>query len=135
MHAQLFELRPVRTVEDHAWALEQIDRYWNAEEGTPAFEYLMYLSEKVEKYEDETIPTPEPDPIAMIEFYMDRNGLGQADFAKLLGSRSHASEILKRKRPLSLKQVRTLVKAWRLPADVMIREAAVTGQQGATGQP
>jgi len=125
MSAPLFELRPIRNDDDHAWAIAQIDRYEGAKEGTPEFEYLMYLAEKIDQYEDVAIPTPEPDPIAMIEFYMDQNGLGQADFAKLLGTRSHASEILKRKRPLSLKQVRALVQKWHLPADVMIREAVV----------
>lgn len=61
-----YEIRPIKTEEDHAWALGQIDQFWGSEEGTPEFEYLMDLSELVSKYEDEitrrNFPDREPQP-------------------------------------------------------------------------
>lgn len=58
---------------------------------------------------------PESDPVEILHFAIDEMGRSQAELAELLGSRSRASEILNRKRPLSLEQIRRIAEAWRLP--------------------
>jgi HTH-type transcriptional regulator/antitoxin HigA len=66
-------------------------------------------------------PIDPPDAIAAIRFQMDQKGLGQADFARLVGSRSRASEILSRKRPLTIKQAWKLHREWKIPAEALLR--------------
>ena len=63
-----------------------------------------------------------PDPISAIHHVMEARGLRQKDLAALIGSQSHASEVLRRRRPLSLAMIRVLAREWSLPADVLVRE-------------
>ncbi|HBM13097.1 MAG TPA: transcriptional regulator [Rhodospirillaceae bacterium] len=117
-----FEIRTIKNDEDHAWALDQIDLFWDSQEGTPEFEYLMVLSDLTARYEESRYPVEEPDPIDMIRFYMEQNGLDQAALATLLKSRSRASEILGRKKPLSITHIRALHDRWHIPADILIQK-------------
>ena len=76
----------------------------------------------VERYEAEHWIIEAPDPISAIHYVMEARGLRQRDLAALIGSQSHASEVLGRRRPLSLAMIRVLVTEWSLPADVLVRE-------------
>jgi HTH-type transcriptional regulator / antitoxin HigA len=117
-----FEIRTIKNDEDLAWAVGQIDLFWAAEEGTPEFEYLMVLSDLASNYEDARYPVQKPDPVDMICFHMEQNDLDQKALATVLHSKSRASEILGRKKALSIAQIRALHNEWHLPAEILIRE-------------
>src|SRR5215472_11985978 len=107
------ELRPLRNDHDHAEALAEIERLWNAVPGTPEHDRLEVLGLLVNAYEDFHWPIQPGDPVVAIKFQMEQAGHTQADLAKLLGSRSRASEILRRKRPLTMEMAAKLHRAWR----------------------
>lgn len=114
------QVRIIRSDDDLKQALEQIDGLWNAKPGTPAGDRLDALVALVIAYEDKHHPVPPADPVEVLIFSMEQNGRTQADLAALLGSRSRASEILSRKRSLTLDQIRTIARAWRIPAGALV---------------
>ena len=83
------------------------------------FEILMLM---VEKYKEEHFPIPTPDPIAAIRFEVEQRGMSAAELGIMLGSRQRAHEVLRRKRPLTLSQIRILCRDLDIPADVLIQE-------------
>jgi HTH-type transcriptional regulator/antitoxin HigA len=117
------EIRPVRTPEDHKAALARIDELMNAEGGTPEMAELEVLAILVERYERDSFPIDSPTALDAIQFRMEQAGYRQADLARVLGSQSRASEIMRGSvKRLSLTQIRRLHDAWRIPADVLIRD-------------
>lgn len=96
-------------------ALREIDRLWDAPVDTPEGDKLDVLATLAEAYERAQHPVPESDPVEILHFAINDMGRSQAKLAELLGSRSRASEVLCRKRPLSLEQIRRIAEAWRLP--------------------
>src|SRR5689334_13679962 len=115
------DIRPIRTDEDHAAALAEIERLWGAEAGTPEGDRLDILAVLVEAYEDRRWPMSAPSPVDMIKFAITDMGHTQAELAKLLGSRSRASEVLNYKRPLTIAMAHKLSSEWGLPADILVR--------------
>ena len=115
------DIRPIRSDEDHAEALAEIERLWGAEPGTPEGDRLDVLATLVEAYEERRWPIDTPDPIQLIQFAITDMGRSQAELAQLLGSRSRASEVLSRKRPLTVEMIHKITQAWGLPADVLVR--------------
>ena len=121
-------IRPIRNEADYDEALAEIDRLIGATPGTPESDKLEILVTLVERYESEHWAIEAPDPIAAIHHVMEARGLRQKDLAALIGSQPHASEVLRRRRPLSLAMIRVLSREWSLPADVLVREyELVTG--------
>lgn len=114
-------LRPIRNEEDYETALEEIEALWEATPGTPEADRVDLLVMLVEAYEAEHYPVPDPDPIALILHVMDARGLTRRDLEPYLGSRARVSEILNRRRPLSLEMIRKLQSGLGLPADVLIQ--------------
>ena len=114
-------LRPIRNEEDYETALEEIEALWEATAGTPEADRLDVLVMLVEAYEAEHYPIPDPDPVALILHVMDARGLTRRDLEPYLGSRARISEILNRKRPLSLEMIRKLQSGLGLPADVLVQ--------------
>lgn len=92
--------------------------------GSPAGDRFELLGLLLAKYEEERFPLDVSDPVEAIRFAMERKGLGQSDLATLIGSRSRASEILNRRRELTLGQVRLLNSAWGIPSQALIGSAA-----------
>jgi len=115
-------IRPIRNEADYDEALAEIDRLMGATPGTPESDKLEILVTLVERYESEHWAIEAPDPIAAIHHVMEARGLRQKDLAALIGSQPHASEVLRRRRPLSLALIRVLSREWGLPADVLVRE-------------
>ena len=116
---------PIETPEDHKAALARIDELMEAEEGTPEVTELAILAMLVETYEANAFPIEAASPLDAIRFRMEQGGHTQADLARVLGSRSRASEIMTGKvTRLSVTQIRKLHDAWHIPADVLIRDAA-----------
>jgi len=113
-------VKPIRTKKDLRQALSRIDEIIDAKRGAPEYDELEVLTILVEDYEDKHCPVPPPDPVEAIKFRMDQLGLKQADIAKLLGGKNRASEVLSRKRKLSLRMIRNLHRNLHIPSDVLI---------------
>lgn len=118
------DIKPIRTDEDHRLALEEIERLWGAAEATPEGDRLDILATLVESYEDKRWPMPELEPVEAIEAAMAHDGRTRADLAALIGQ-SRATEILGRRRPLTLPMIRKIASAWRVPEAVLVKEYAL----------
>lgn len=115
------DIKPIKTEVDYEAALAEIEQLFEAEPGTPAGDRLEVLTTLVEAYEEEHYQIPLPDPIEAIVYYMESRGLSRRDLEPYLGSRARVSEILNRKRPLSLPMIRRLHEGLGIPAEVLIR--------------
>lgn len=120
-------IRPIRNDADHEDALREIEALWGAEEGTKAGDRLDVLVTLVETYERRRWPIERLDPVRAIEAAMEMNGYTRAQLAALIGQ-SRASEILNRRRPLTLPMIRAISEAWHVPAGVLVQEYALTGR-------
>lgn len=116
------KVRPLHTEIDYLQALSRIDQLIDAGRGTEDGDELEVLSILVEDYEQRHFPITSTDPIDAILFRMDQMGLNQTDLAKIIGSRSRASEIMTGKRSLSLRMIRVLHDKLNIPAETLINE-------------
>ena len=115
------DIRPIRTKADYRAALKEVERLWEADPGTPDGDRVDVLVTLIEAYEAKHFPIPAPDPIAAIEFMMEQKGLTRRDLEPAIGSRGRVSEILTRKRPLTLPMVRELSALLQIPAAVLVQ--------------
>lgn len=115
------DIKPIKTEEDYQEALETIDRDFDAQAGTPEGNRVEVLSILVEAYEAEHYAIPLPDPISAIEFHMERLGLNRRDLEPLIGSRARVSEILNRKRPLTMRMIRNLHDRLEISFDILMQ--------------
>jgi HTH-type transcriptional regulator/antitoxin HigA len=113
-------IKPIRTAEDYELTLQRIEDIFDAEPSSPDADELEVLSILVEDYENKNFPIDLPSPLAAIEFRMDQLGMKQNDLARILGSRSHTSEILSGKRSLSINQIRILHRELGIPTSILI---------------
>ena len=116
-----FEVRPIRTKADYRAALKEIERLWDARPGTRDGDAVDILTTLVEAYEARHYPIAPPDPIAAIEFMMEQKGISRRDLEPAIGSRGRVSEVLTRKRPLTLPMVRSLGALLGIPAEILVR--------------
>jgi HTH-type transcriptional regulator/antitoxin HigA len=114
------QIRPIHNDDDHGRAMAEIERLWGAPEGSPEAEQLDVLVTLVNAYEAEQHPIGPPDPIEAIRFCMEQQGLTRKDLEPLIGSRARVSEVLARRRPLTLDMIRRLRKGLGLSADVLV---------------
>ncbi len=117
--------QPIHTEADCEAALAEIEALMDAAPGTPAHDRLEVLSILVEAYEAEHHPIPLPDPISAIEFHMERLGLTRKDLTPYIGSRGRVSEIMNRKRPLTLRMIRNLEEGLGIPAEILVQAYAL----------
>ncbi len=115
------EIRPIRTQAAYQEALREIESLFDAAENTPEYDRLDILSILVEAYEKTHFPIELPDPIEAIQYYMDARGWSRRDLETCLGSRARVSEILSRKRTLTLEMIRKLNQELRIPAEILIQ--------------
>ena len=115
------DIKPIRTHKDHKAALMEIERILDAGPDSAERDKLDVLATLVEKYEDEHWPIDPPDPIEAIKFRMEQSGYSQKDLADVLGSAPRASEILNRRRHLTVDMIRQISDQWRIPAESLIR--------------
>ena len=113
--------RPIRTDEEHAAALREIDGLMRAEAGTPEGDRLDLLATLVELYVTTRWPIAAPDPIDAIRFMMEQKGLSRRDLEPAIGARNRVAEVLNRKRPLTLPMIRRLSSLLELPADILVQ--------------
>lgn len=115
------KLKPIKTENDYNQALERLDKIFDAKKGTKEGDELEILGILIEKYEAEHFPIELPDPIEAIKYRMEQLDYSQNDLADLIGLKSRASEILNKKRKLSLDMIRKLSSQLRIPTEVLIQ--------------
>jgi HTH-type transcriptional regulator/antitoxin HigA len=113
------DIRPIRTKADHRAALKEVERLWEANPGTPDGDRVDVLVTLIEAYEAKHFPIDAPDPIAAITFMMEQKGLTRRDLEPAIGSRGRVSEVMTRRRPLTLPMVRALSQLLAIPTDVL----------------
>lgn len=113
--------RILKTEADYEAALAYVETLMDAAPGSPEEEELSLFALLVEQYEREHYPIDPPDPIDAILFRMDQEGLTRADLVPYIGSQSKVSEVLRRKRPLSITMIRNLHEGLRIPAATLIQ--------------
>lgn len=118
------KLEPIRNDEDYEAALQEIGQLWDAVEGTPESDMLEILVTLVEAYEKGRYELPPPDPIQAIEYFMESRGWTRKELEPLIGNRGRVSEVLNRKRPLTIEMIRKLEKATAIPASILIQPYA-----------
>jgi len=121
------DVRPVETEADYDWALKEIEAYFDRDPapGTAEAARFSVLAALIGAYEDKHWAIEAPDPIDAIREVMAQRGLKSADLSRVLGSRSRASEVLNRKRGLTMEQAWKLHVAWGIPADILLRPTSV----------
>lgn len=124
------DIRPIRTDDDHGAALREIEALWGADEGTPEGDRLDVLATLVEAYEDSRWPLDDLDPVEAIEAAMAHDGRTRADLAALIG-KSRATEILQRKRALTLPMIRRIAREWHVPERLLVRQYETGGRRDA----
>lgn len=116
------EIHPIRNDDDLATALREIEKLWGAAPGTEEGDKLDVLATLVEKYEERRWPeTESADPIDVLGYAIEELGHSQAELAELLGSRSRASEVLNRRRALTVEMIHKISEAWKIPADLLVK--------------
>ena len=114
------DIRPIRNQRDHAQALREVERLWGARSGTPEADKLEILVTLVDAYEAKHHPIDPPDPIDAIRFRMEQMGLTRSDLIDIIGSRARVSEVLNRKRPLTVAMIVRLREKLGISADILI---------------
>lgn len=115
------EIKPIRSEADYQAALKEIEKLMDSQPGTSAGDRMEVLVTLVEAYEEKHFPIPEPDdPVQVLEYYMESRGLTRSDLITYLGSKERVSEVLNRKRGLSLQMIRQLHTGLGIPAELLI---------------
>lgn len=128
-------VRPIRSDREHDAALAEIQRLWGAKAGSTAGDRLDVLVALVEAYERQQRPLPAADPIAVIRFQMEQRRLKNRDLMQAIGPLSRVSEILNRRRALTLEMIRRLQTLLDIPADLLVRPYRLVKPRPQRGRP
>jgi len=115
------DIQPIKTEIDYEKALDRLEIIFDAKKETKEGDELEILSILIEKFEKEKYPIEMPDPIEAIKFRMEQLGMKQKDLIELVGFKSRISEILNRKRKLTIEMIRNLSQKLNIPSDVLIQ--------------
>jgi HTH-type transcriptional regulator/antitoxin HigA len=115
------DIKPIKTEADYEAALNEIDRLMAAKPDTPEGDRLDVLTTLGEAWEEKHHRIEDPDPIEAILHRMEALGLARKDLEPMIGTRARVSEVLSRKRPLTINMIRKLNEEMRIPAEVLIR--------------
>jgi len=127
MTKAVMQIRPIRTEQDHRTAILRIEELMNAAPGSPEGDELDVLATLVDAYESKHHVIDAPDPITAIRFRMEQLQLNRKDLEPYIGSRARVSEVLSKKRPLTLQMVRRIKSGLGISADLLIQEAPPRG--------
>ena len=114
-------IKPIKTKKDYVQALERLELIFDSKKGTEKGDELEILGILIENYENEKFPIEFPDPVEAIKFRMEQLGYNQTDLANVVGLKSRASEILNRKRKLTLEMIRQIHERLNIPTEVLIQ--------------
>ena len=117
-------IKPIRTADDHARALREIERLWTAKRGTADADRREVLVTLVNSYEDSRYPMPPPEPLEAIRFRLEQLGLDIKALVGVIGSRTRVYEVMRGDRPLSLRMIRRLHEKFNIPAEILIQPVA-----------
>jgi HTH-type transcriptional regulator/antitoxin HigA len=123
------EPKILKTEAEYEAALAHVAALMDAEPGSLQEQELELFALLVEQYEHEHFPIDPPDPVEAILFRMEQEGLTRKDLSAYIGSPSKVSEVLNRKRPLSLTMIRALHKGLGIPADILVQESQTLSAQ------
>jgi HTH-type transcriptional regulator / antitoxin HigA len=115
------DIRPIRSAEDYAHGLREIEALMSAQPGSPEGDRLEVLVALIEAWERKHHALPLPDPLAAIRFEMERRGLTVHDLEPLIGRANRVYEVLAGKRPLTLRMIRRLHEGLGIPAECLIQ--------------
>lgn len=115
-------IKAIKTEIDYNNALHRLDKIFHAVENTSEGDEAEVLSILIEKYEDEHYPIDTPDPIDAIKFRMEQMGMSKKDLADVIGYKSRVSEILNRKRKLTLAMIRNLHIKLKIPYESLLTD-------------
>ncbi|MFO7843216.1 MAG: transcriptional regulator [Bacteroidales bacterium] len=115
-------IKPIKTEKDYQAALNRLEEIFDAPEGTPESDELDVLGILVDEYEKEHYPIESPDPIEAIKIRMEELNLRQTDLVPEIGGKSRVSEVLNRKRRLTIQMIRKLKDRLNLSAELLIRD-------------
>ncbi|TAE33607.1 MAG: transcriptional regulator [Cytophagales bacterium] len=113
-------VKPIHTDADYKAAMAQMCKLWDCPEGSSEADLLEVLSILIEQYEKRMYPIDTLDPVEAIQYEMEENGLSQQDMVKYFGSKERVSEVLNRKRPLTLKMIKNLYHDLNIPASILL---------------
>jgi HTH-type transcriptional regulator/antitoxin HigA len=114
-------VRPIKTKQDYQNALEKLETIFDAKPGSAEGDELEVIGILIDTYEKNHYPIEFPDPIEAIKFRMEQLGYNQSDLANVVGLKSRESEILNKKRKLTLEMIRNLHETLNIPTDVLIQ--------------
>jgi HTH-type transcriptional regulator/antitoxin HigA len=114
------DIKAIKTEQDYNQALKRLEEIFHAEIDTPEGDEAEVLSILIEKYEDEHYPIGMPDPIEAIKIRMEELNLRQKDLVGVIGGKSRVSEILNRKRKLTVEMIRELERILQISASVLV---------------
>lgn len=115
-------IKVIKTEPEYLKALRAVDAIFSAKPDTPEGDQLELLTLLIEQYENRHYPIAAPDPIEAIKFRMEQTGMSISELGEVLGYRSRASEILSRKRRLTLPMIRNLSNKLHIPAEVLLQD-------------
>ena len=113
---------PIHNEKDYQNALERLEEIFDSKKGSELGDELEILSILIDKYENENFPIGMPDPIEAIKFRMEQMGMKQKDLAEVVGFKSRVSEILSKKRKLTLEMIRKLNVSLHIPTEVLVQD-------------
>jgi HTH-type transcriptional regulator/antitoxin HigA len=115
------DIKPIKNEVDYHEALKEIERLFDAVPETSDGDRLELLTTLVEAYEEKHYHIPSADPVEMILYYVESRGLTRRDLEQYIGSRARVSEVLNKKRPLTMEMIRNLYRGLGIPAEVLIQ--------------
>ena len=127
-------MKPIRTEADYDAALYSIDSLMGTPQDMPEAEKLEDIVALANACEAERWQVEAPDPVSMIEHVMEARDDRQKELAALLGSQPRASEVLDRRRPLTLPMIHALSAKWKSPAELLVREYDLVDQPSLGGR-
>ncbi|PJZ64050.1 transcriptional regulator [Leptospira wolffii] len=116
------EIKPIKSAKDHELALREIEKLWDAKKNTPEYDKLDILITLVDSYENKHFPIETPDPIEAIKSVMEEKNLKNVDLGNWIGGRSRATEILNKKRKLTLEMIRKINKNLGIPTEILVKD-------------
>ena len=115
-------IAPIKNKVDYQKALDRLEIVFDAKKGSKLGDELEILSILIDQYENENFPIDLPDPIEAIKFRMEQMGLKQKDLAEIIGFKSRVSEIMNKKRKLTLEMIRKLNTQLHIPTEVLVQD-------------
>ena len=116
------KILPIRNEKDYQNALDRLEGIFDVKKGTEEGDELEILSILIDQYENKNFPIGMPDPIEAIKFRMEQMGMNQNDLAEVVGFKSRVSEILNKKRKLTLNMIRKLNTNLHIPTEVLVQD-------------